>query len=547
MDELLFRPGSSRAWASLGEGDHALHVTGWADDGDAILVGPALAKHLLTAMAEEDSPGPVLGQLAGNYAVAAQTPRGIHLAVDPVRSIPLLYREQGNAVVASDDAERLGAGALEVDQGAALEFLAGGYVLGPRTLRKGLSALQPGDCLSWPPGERRCRREEFFSYACTHDRDVPREQLVEGLEAAVGVAFRRTVRSLAGRQAVVPLSGGLDSRLVAASLRDLGYTDVVCFSYGLPGNWESERSRRVAEALGYRWVQVPYSGAGWRAAKRDPRMHAYWRFACNEVALPHIAEWMALHGLQKQGVVRRDAVFLPGHTGDFLSGGHLKCVLDPAWNAAPGDLAGAIVGKHLSLWEDLADDERVRAGFEAAVRDPAASRGASDEALAAAYERWEWRERQPKLVINGVRLYEFFGYGWRLPLWDNELMKFWRTVPLAEKQGKRLYRAYLASRNPGGVFDGVADAGPPPAPAVAARPLHGARWRTRKVRRHLADYLHHPLGYGRGYGFVRYVLRDGAKRHSDALLAVEVLARLHGVDATRLRAEALRPGGGHEG
>jgi asparagine synthase (glutamine-hydrolysing) len=55
-------------------------------------------------------------------------------------------------------------------------------------------------------------------------------------------AFSRLVKSTSqqGKTLVVPLSGGLDSRIIVAKLKRLGANDVICVSYGRKGCRESE-------------------------------------------------------------------------------------------------------------------------------------------------------------------------------------------------------------------------------------------------------------------------------------------------------------------
>lgn len=67
------------------------------------------------------------------------------------------------------------------------------------------------------------------------------------------------------------------------------------------------------------------------------------------------------------------------------------------------------------------------------------------EDMANAFECWEWQERQAKFIVNSCRVYEFWGYDWRIPLWDSEMMDFWSRVPIELRIGKRLYDVFLRS------------------------------------------------------------------------------------------------------
>ena len=71
------------------------------------------------------------------------------------------------------------------------------------------------------------------------------------------------------------------------------------------------------------------------------------------------------------------------------------------------------------------------------------------------YENLEFTNRQCKYVINGQRLYEFFDYEWRLPLWDSLYLDFWNTVPIEEKLNQKLYKQTLHNTDWCGVWNNI--------------------------------------------------------------------------------------------
>ena len=71
------------------------------------------------------------------------------------------------------------------------------------------------------------------------------------------------------------------------------------------------------------------------------------------------------------------------------------------------------------------------------------------------YEILEFEDRQVKYVINGQRLYEFFGYEWRLPLWDSLYLNFWEKVPLKYKLDQKLYKETIIETNWGNVWKDI--------------------------------------------------------------------------------------------
>lgn len=438
---------------------------GFAFRGGVLLDGPALAAAV--DQAGHELPAFVAG-LSGTFAVAwvdAEAGRA-HAAVDRIRSTPLFY---GGRYL-SDDAHWV----ADQTQGragdpvATASFLLQGQVIGAATLIDTVRQVQAGEVASFEAGGWTTTR--YFQYGDAGPVDADKGEGVEAGRAALETAFGRMLQSVGDRPLVVPLSGGLDSRLVAFMLARMGRTDTLCFSYGRRAGFEAQTSQRVARALGLRWAFVPYTNRQWHHWYHTPGYQQYRKDAAQLSAIEHEQDWPAVLTLKQQGLLPEGAVFVPGHSGDFIAGSHLpETLFQPG---APLDPADWIWRKYFRLFPQAHLPASVRAQVLAAIRatwhhqDPKAPWEA-----ARLFEQYGWQERQAKMIVNSVRAYEHHGFDWRVPLWDAALLDYWPQRPLADRHHKRHYLALLKTLM-GPIFE--IPFTPPP--------LAGLREKLRRVR-----------------------------------------------------------------
>lgn len=383
----------------------------------------------------------------GSFAVVVDTPGYLLAGVDCVRSIPLFWSESESTPLCLSDSARLAAEALRSitpEQDCLLEARMAGYVTGDQTLIAGLRQIPAGEYLLFDKARNTLKRNYYYRYLPQEPQKAQRSVLLDELGRCIDSAFGRVIDRADGRPLVVPLSGGLDSRLVACKLRELGYPNIRAFSYGMPGNQESATAKRVAAALDIPWIDVPSKRKRARSIGQSELLKRYSDFADGLCVLPSIAEIEGVSGLRELNLMPDDAIVVNGQSGDFLTGGHI-----PQCCRAPGATIEAVVThilrRHFNLWTHLTTPENLeivgRRVLE--VLSQYLDESPTQQSLAAAYECWEWRERQAKLVVGGQRLYEFFGLGWELPLWDFDLMRFYQGVPLAWRDGQDLFLDYL--------------------------------------------------------------------------------------------------------
>jgi asparagine synthase (glutamine-hydrolysing) len=383
-------------------------------------------------------------QDANGFYAAIHNGTGYAFAtVDRVRSIPLFYALKNGNVYLSDDAEwlRRKIGATEIDVTARDEFQRAGYVTGSDTLFSQMKQLQAGESLLVMEGEAGLKIELHRYYTFTHTEPpiFDEASLKEKFAASARASIDRLVQYAGGRQIVVPLSGGYDSRFIASLLKERGYPNVLTFTYGVPGNKESEYSKRVAEALGFKWLFVEYSDAAWSTAWQSEDRWQYQLRASAWTSVPHMQDWLAVRILRERELVQHDCIFVPGHTGDFISGGHIPKDAFSISKASSDDLFNAITEKHYRQAPESRDTP-TRENMKFRVLKGVSRKNIyTNIEYADLFEKWEWQERQAKLIINSVRVYECYGYSWWLPLWDLDFMRFWQEAPLLMRKERRWY------------------------------------------------------------------------------------------------------------
>jgi len=429
------------------------HVVHWA--GTSAPVGPlieAIAQGVSLEKAIDDVMAVQNGFFAGVLSVGTKT-----LAyVDHVRSYPLFHGVGKAGQVISNDAHYVAdcADDHDFDADAVLEFAMSGYINGRRTIRPSVMQLIPGEALIFDAatGDKHCHQYFRYDPRPTHVSDVAAQ--IGQLGTIVDAITDRTIEHAAGRPIWVPLSGGLDSRLVLCKLVEKGYDRLHSFSYGTAGNFEARTAKLVAEKLGVPWCFIPTTADKARRYFENGARQDLWRMADGLSSVPSMTDYVALTDMKANGILPDDAFIVNGQSGDYICGAHVPESFYTTTKLTMEALHAYIIDKHYSLWSDLktpANRRRISARIDAVLAELAREPSGRDDIMAM-YEFWEYQERQCKYVVNGQRVYDFLGHDWHLPLWDAEFVRFWQNVDFDGKRDRTLHRSYLAAYNFGGLF-----------------------------------------------------------------------------------------------
>lgn len=381
-----------------------------------------------------------LSKTAGHWAlVETDGPRAV-ISVDRMRSLPIVFTRVDGQWIIADDIESmrtmLPSWEADVEQARLFDHL--GYAVGGKTLVAGVHSLEAGQRVTLHP-DGTMTRAHYAPYARTARFSTP-EEFDIAFSGALDSTIDRLLEASGERQLVVPLSGGLDSRLLLAWLVKRKAPRILAFTYGRKGSSETAISRRVAQALGVEWFSIELVPEEmrrvWASAEGAAFRKANWR----GTSLPHIQDWFALRQIRERSLVDDDAIFLPGHT--IVGNMH-----DDDRLLAPGVRAAGIaetIAHHHACAHGSPDALDGIGAFADAIRSAGREAGydGSPESVLSWVEWFNVRERQAKYINNSMRPYEYFGFTWAAPMLDLEVWNTWLDGSVELTRDRKWYAGF---------------------------------------------------------------------------------------------------------
>lgn len=366
-----------------------------------------------------------LSGIDGFYSIIHKNKDAVYLITDRLRTMPIFYSVYPEIVIS--DSTKIFKSRHGFDDFSVNCFISTGYTLGSSTMLSGVKQVESSQIVKINSNSKAVLENDYFTYSPNVVDDKDEIVLINELESLYEGVFSSLLLKLNGRTAVVPLSGGYDSRLVVHMLHKLKYKNVLCFTYGEEKNWESEVSKKVAEYYGFDWTFVEYQPTELFELYQS-EIDNYFDYSVNHSSAGHTQDFLAVKKLRESGLLQDDSVFIPGHSGDFVAGSHIPL------ESQKLDIVEYIYNKHCSLWPNP-DEDKVKGNISKSL----SKKENLLEAKSDQIEFWDWKERQAKYICNSVKVYEYFGYSWLLPLWDKKVMDFWLTVPVDHKMSRSLY------------------------------------------------------------------------------------------------------------
>lgn len=410
--------------------------SGWARGhafiNDRLLTGSSLIDFCESVIRKHSSKD-CLAELNGFFIVIVWVEDAIYIISDKMRTFPLFYYQENGVFFVYDNPDELlkNKANVKIKKENVDYFLACGYLSGSETLVEGCSVVSPASIVSFDKGRI---NEEIYSSRTFTKSNASKDYQEICFDITTRMA-KRLKEISSGREIVIPLSGGYDSRFIVCICKMFGISNVKCYTYGIKGSFEASVAMEVAEKLKIPIYFIESSEDKWKEIFQKDIVKEYLIYGGNIDSVAHLQDFFAVYELKKCGMVSENAIFVPGHSGDMLAGSHFLPYI------TKNNLVKSVYDKYFIINVLNKKDE---GKLKNILKSELCVNGINtqEECYEAIY-RWNIKCRQPNYIINSVRAYEFFGYSWWLPLWDDEFVRFWSSIYCCQRKDARLYDSFI--------------------------------------------------------------------------------------------------------
>jgi len=325
----------------------------------------------------------------------------------------------------------------EIDAVAVEQFLITSHLVDTRSLIRGVRVLAPGSLTQINRAGMTSERYWTPAIAPAHDDGLDNwaDRLAEVLSPAV------TARC-GDEPPLLPLSGGLDARSVAAFIPPALAAAATTGSFGHAHCYDVRYGRRIARALGASFKQLPIPEDFFRQY-----LEPVQALCDGEVSI----EAFPIYRLIEMGQPGRS--MLMGYLGDALSGGHLLGL-----DGSPADRGSQLDAVWRKKYQGKGFSEQLLGQVLLPERYQAA-RGSTRSLMHAALDQAEAETLDEKALVVELqhrqsRYIAYFGrllssrYRVENPFLDLNVLDTFLSMPLVHRQGQRAYRRMLVRHAP---------------------------------------------------------------------------------------------------
>ncbi|NWJ51748.1 MAG: hypothetical protein HXX14_12885 [Bacteroidetes bacterium] len=363
----------------------------------------------------------------GNFAFLINNKGSFLLVTDIARNYPLFVIEEKDKFTITDKLGMVDF-TTQLNYDSIDQFILSGLVIGDKTIFHNVKAMQAAEILTINNSNITSKRYFKFDYDINLIDKRLNKNIHQEMDKLFLTVFKRMIKSCPNvHNWIIPLSGGHDSRLIVNYLYRLGCKNVICFTYGTANSEQAIISKKVANALGYKWYFIEYTDMAWSELHDSGLFDKYINFSFNGCCLPHIQDLLALYQLIKNNIIGNNDVVVPGHTG-ITEATHieLKDIL------TEDNSLFYIYNKYYNFFKHKTVKNKI-------IETLRTQKQNSQISSSSFPEFYNWQERQAKFINNSVRAYEFFGLSWRLPFWEKDVVDFWQGIDFQ----KRINRTIL--------------------------------------------------------------------------------------------------------
>lgn len=417
-----------------------IYVKGYVYIKNKVIKGENLCDFFYKVFSENDEDK--LKELNGCFSCVANLNDKILLISDRIASFPLYYSINGKYISDSLDIIKTEMrNEVTINDKSIVELLSSSYITGNETAYKEINIVDLGQYVEIK--DNKIIPHYYFKHLNQATENKEYEELENEYDEKNKKIFSHLINSLENKTAIIPLSGGYDSRYIACMLRKNNYENVICYTYGDKNTYEVEYSKEVAKKLGYKWFFIEYNEEEWKNIFNEKFLE-YCEFSHNYISIPHIQDYIALKKLKEEGIIDNNCIIVNGFCGDLPAGSFLlnktECQninLDIEW------IVDYIYRKNYNHIKLNINNER---NIKDKIRKHIKNLKITEEGFfdfMKEYEEWFTSARPCKWVVNSNRIYEFFGLEWRMPLWDNEFIDFFYKLDYENRIECKFYQKYI--------------------------------------------------------------------------------------------------------